>query len=96
VARASLRAWFWDGKEDQLVEMEILKTRNFPAEAMDGDGMWEEKARQTREEGERRKIGRWWVDGEGDQMMNDKAGNADNMSESGSEDDKDHPDEVEA
>ena len=61
------------------MEMEILKTRNFPAEAMDGDGMWEEKARQTREEGERRKIGRWWVDGEGDQMMDDKAGNADTV-----------------
>jgi hypothetical protein len=56
----------WDGKEDQLVEMEILDMRNSPAEAMDGDGMWEEKARQAREEEKRRKIGRWWVDGEGD------------------------------
>src|SRR5258708_11237295 len=30
---------FWDGNEDQLMEMEMLDARNLPAEA---DGMWEE------------------------------------------------------
>ncbi len=49
----------WDGKEDQLVEVEILDTCNSLAEAMDGDGMWEEKAHQAREEEECRKIGQW-------------------------------------
>ncbi len=32
---------FWDGNEDQLMEMEMLDARNPPA-TMDGDGMWEE------------------------------------------------------
>ena len=143
---------FWDGKEDQLMEMEMLDARNSPAEAMDGDGMWEDEeenekpkpsratlawrralwagmkiankvsgfrwnektswsidgalaekarqwedeARQAREEEERRKMGRRWVDGEGDQMMDDENENADNMSESGSEDDENDPEEIKA
>jgi protein SMG6 len=143
---------FWDGKEDQLMEMEMLDARNSPAEAVDGDGMWEdeeenekpkqsratlawrralwagmkiankvsgfrwdekkswsidgalaekarqweEEARQAREEEERRKMGRRWVDGEGDQMMDDEDGNGDNMSESGSEDDENDPEEIKA
>src|SRR6266566_7716208 len=52
----------WNGKKDQLVKVKILNTHNSPAEAMDGDGMWEEKACQAYEEEERRKIRRWWVD----------------------------------
>jgi protein SMG6 len=143
---------FWDGNEDQLMEMEMLDARNSPAEAMDGDGMWEddeenekpkpsratlawrralwagmkiankvsgfrwdekkswsidgalaekarrweEEARQAREEEERRKMGRRWVDDEGDQVMDDEDGNADNMSESGSEDDENDPEEIRA
>jgi protein SMG6 len=142
---------FWDGNEDQLMEMEMLDARNSPAEAMDGDGMWEddenekpkpsratlawrralwagmkiaskvsgfrwdekrswsidgalaekarqweEEARQAREEEERRKMGRRWVDGEGDQMMDDEDENVDNMSESGSEDDENDPEEIKA
>ena len=53
----------WDSKEDQLVEVEILDMRNSPAEAMNGDSMWKEKARQAYEKEECRKIGWWWVDG---------------------------------
>jgi protein SMG6 len=143
---------FWDGNEEQLMEMEMLDARNSPAEAMDGDGMWEddeesekskpcratlawrralwagmkiankvsgfrwdekrswsidgalaekarqweEEARQAREEEERRKMGRRWVDGEGDQMMDEEEENADNMSESGSEDDENDPEEIKA
>ncbi len=143
---------FWDGNEDQLMEMEMLDARNPPA-AMDGDGMWEEDeenekkpkpsrttlawrralwagmkiaskvsgfrwnerrswsidgalaekarqweedARKAREEEERRKMGRGWVDGDGDQVMDDEDENADNMSESGSEDDEDDPEEIKA
>ena len=142
---------FWDGNEDQLMEMEMLDACNSAAEAIDGDGMWEddedekpkpsratlawrralwagvkiankvpgfrwdekkswsvdgalaekarrweEEARHVREEEERRKMGRRWVDDEGDQMMDDEEGNADNMSESGSEDDENDPEEVKA
>jgi protein SMG6 len=143
---------FWDSNEDQLMEMEMLDARNSPAEAMDGDSMWEddeenekpklsratlvwqralwagmkianrvsgfrwdekrswsidgvltekarrweEEARQAREEEERRKMGRRWVDNEGDQVMDDEDGNADNMSESGSEDDENDPEEIRA
>jgi hypothetical protein len=143
---------FWDGNDDQLMEMEMLEARKSPAEAMDGDGMWEdenenekpkpsratlawrralwagvkiankvsgfrwdekkswsidgalaekarrweEEARQAREEEERRKMGRRWVDGEGDQMMDEEDENVDNMSESGSEDDENDPEEIKA
>jgi len=139
---------FWDGNEEQLMEMDMLDAGNSPAEAMDGDGMWEEdeenekpkpsratlawrralwagmkiankvsgfrwddnklwsidgvlaekarrweeEARQVREEEERRKMGRRWVDDEGDQVMDDE--NVDNMSESGSEDDENDPEEI--
>ena len=139
---------FWDGNEDQLIEMDMLDAGNSSAEAMDGDGMWEEdeenekpkpsratlawrralwagmkiankvsgfrwdenklwsidgvlaekarrweeEARQAREEEERRKMGRRWVDDEGDQVMDDE--NVDNMSESGSEDDENDPEEI--
>jgi protein SMG6 len=57
---------------------------------------WVEEARQACEEEERRKIGRRWVDGEGDQVMNDKDENTDNISESGSEDDEDDLEEIKA
>ena len=143
---------FWDGNDDQLMEMEMLDAHNSPAEAMDGDGMWEdedenekpkpsratlawrralwagmkiankvsgfrwdekrswsidgalaekalrweEEARKAREEDERRKMGRRWVDDEGDQVMDDEDENADNMSESGSEDGEDDPEEIKA
>lgn len=57
---------------------------------------WEEEARQAREEEERRKMGRRWVDGEGDQVMDDEDENADNMSESGSEDGENDSEEIKA
>jgi hypothetical protein len=57
---------------------------------------WEEEARQAREEEERRKMGWRWLDGEGDQVMDDEDENVDNMSESGSEDDENDPEEIKA
>ena len=141
---------YWDGNDDQLMEMEMLDGCNSPAEASDGDGMWEddqeenekpkssratlawrrtmwasmkiadkvsgfrwdekrtwwidgalakkarqweEEARQTREEEERRKMGRRWVDVDGDQLM-DVEDEIVDMSESGSEDDEDDPEEI--
>jgi protein SMG6 len=143
---------FWDGNEDQLMEMEMLDAHNLPAEA---DGMWEddekndknekpkpsratlawrralwagskiadkvsgfrwdekrswwidgalaekarrweEEARQAHEEEERRKMGRRCVDLDGDQVMDDPDEIANYMSESGSEDDEDDPEEIKA
>jgi hypothetical protein len=143
---------YWDGNDDQLMEMEMLDARNPQTEASDGDGMWEddvdenekpkpsratlawrrtmwaglriaskvsgfrwdekrtwwvdgvlaekarqweEEARQAREEEERRKMGRRWVDVEGDQVMDVEDETAD-LSESGSEDDEDDPEEIKA
>jgi hypothetical protein len=54
---------------------------------------WEEEARQAREEDERRKMGRRWVDVEGDQVMDVEDETAE-LSESGSEDDEDDPEEI--
>jgi hypothetical protein len=143
---------YWDGNDDQLMEMEMLDGCNSPAEASDGDGMWEddqeekenekpkpsratlawrrtmwasmkiadkvsgfrwdekrtwwidgalakkarlweEEARQAREEEERRKMGRRWVDVDGDQLMDFEDEIVD-MSESGSEDDEDDSEEI--
>ena len=141
---------YWDGNDDQLMEMEMLDACNSPAEASDGDGMWEddqqenekpkprratlawrrtmwasmkiadrvsgfrwdekrtwwidgalkeksrqweEETRQAREEEERRKMGRRWVDVDGDQLM-DVEDEIVDMSESGSEDDEDDPEEI--
>jgi len=57
---------------------------------------WEGDAHQACEEEECRKMGPHWVDGDSDQMMDDKDKNTNNMSESGSEDDKDDPEEIKA
>ena len=54
---------------------------------------WEDEARQAREEEERRKMGRRWVDIDGDQVMGVED-EVINMSESGSEDDEDDPEEI--
>jgi protein SMG6 len=54
---------------------------------------WEEEARQAREEEERRKMGRRWVDVDGDQVM-DTEDEITDLSESGSEDDEDDPEEI--
>ena len=57
---------------------------------------WEEEVGQAREEEEHRKMGWQWVDKEDDQMMDDKDEDGDNMSESGSENDDDVPEEIKA
>ena len=54
---------------------------------------WEEEARQVREEEECRKMGRRWVDVDGDQVMDTEDEIAD-LSESWSEDDEDDPEEI--
>ena len=141
---------YWDGNDDQQMEMEMLDAHCPPAETSDGDGMWEddlaenekpkpsratlawrrtmwagvkiankvsgfrwdgkrawwvdgalaekarqweEEARQAREEEERRKMGRRWVDVDGDQVM-DAEDEVTDVSESGSEDDEDDPEEI--
>jgi hypothetical protein len=141
---------YWDGNDDQQMEMEMLDAHCPPVETADGDGMWEddlgenekhkpsratlawrrtmwasvkiankvsgfrwdekrswwidgaladkarqweEEARQAREEEERRKMGRRWVDVDGDQVM-DAEDEVTDLSESGSEDDEDDPEEI--
>ncbi|KAI9433991.1 hypothetical protein H4582DRAFT_1983834 [Lactarius indigo] len=58
--------------------------------------VWEEEDRQAREEEERRKLGRRWVDIEGDELMDVEDDTTDNLSESGSEDDDEDPEEIKA
>ncbi|KAH9057140.1 hypothetical protein EDB83DRAFT_2390413 [Lactarius deliciosus] len=58
--------------------------------------VWEEEDRQAREEEERRKLGRRWVDVEGDELMDVEDDTTDNLSESGSEDDDEDPEEIKA
>ena len=58
--------------------------------------VWEEEDRQSREEEERRKLGRRWVDVDGDELMDVEEGLVDNLSESGSEDDENDPEEIKA
>jgi protein SMG6 len=50
--------------------------------------------RQAREEEERRKLGRRWVDVDGDELMGVEDEIADNLSESGSDDDENDPEEI--
>jgi protein SMG6 len=56
--------------------------------------VWEEEDRQAREEEERRKLGTRWVDVDGDELMDVEEGLVDNLSESGSEDDENDPEEI--
>lgn len=55
---------------------------------------WEEEDRQAREEEERRKMGQRWIDVDGDQLMDVDDETTDNLSESGSDDDEDDPEEI--
>jgi protein SMG6 len=56
--------------------------------------VWEEEERQAHEEEERRKLGRRWVNMDGDELMDVEEGIADNLSESGSEDNENDPEEI--
>jgi protein SMG6 len=58
--------------------------------------VWEEEDRLAREEEERRKLGRRWVDVDGDELMDVEEDIVDNLSESGSEDDENDPEEIKA
>ncbi|KAI0303402.1 hypothetical protein B0F90DRAFT_1911396 [Multifurca ochricompacta] len=60
--------------------------------------VWEEEDHQAaREEEERRKLGRRWMDLDGDELMNGEGETVDNLlSESESEDDEDDPEEIKA
>ncbi|KAI9463378.1 hypothetical protein F5148DRAFT_1313175 [Russula earlei] len=78
--------FMWDGKSTWKVDGVLAeKVRQ-----------WEEEDRLAREEEERRKMGRRWVDVDGDQLMDIEDEIADNLSESGSEDDEDDPQEIKA
>ena len=58
--------------------------------------VWEEEEREAREEEERRKLGRRWVDLDGDELMDVEDDPVENLSESGSEDDDNDPEEIKA
>jgi hypothetical protein len=76
----------WDGKSRWWIDgMLAEKARQ-----------WEEEDRLAREEEERRKMGRRWVDLDGDQLMDVEDEVADTLSESGSEDDEDGSGEIKA
>jgi protein SMG6 len=76
----------WDGKCTWWVEGVLAeKTRQ-----------WEEEDRQAREEEERRKMGRRWIDVDGDQLMDVEDEIVDTTSESGSDDDEDDTEEIKA
>ena len=76
----------WDGKCTWCIEGALAeKVRQ-----------WEEEDRQAREEEERRKMGRRWVDVDGDQLMDVEEEIADTLSESGSDDDEDDIEEIKA
>jgi len=55
---------------------------------------WEEEDRLTHKEQERRKMGRRWVDLDGDQLMDVEDEATDTLSGSGSKNDKDDTDEI--
>ncbi|KAI9455599.1 hypothetical protein BJY52DRAFT_638264 [Lactarius psammicola] len=76
----------WDGKRAWCVDGALAEKAR----------VWEEEERQAREEEERRKLGRRWVDVEGDELMDVEDDTADNLSESGSEDDDNDPEEIKA
>jgi protein SMG6 len=56
--------------------------------------VWKEEGRRAHEEEERRKLGRRWVDMDGDELMDAEEDIADNLSESGSEDNENDPEEI--
>ncbi|KAH9171504.1 hypothetical protein EDB89DRAFT_1108247 [Lactarius sanguifluus] len=76
----------WDGKRSWWVDGMLAEKAR----------VWEEEDRQAREEEERRKLGRRWVDIEGDELMDVEDDTTDNLSESGSEDDDEDPEEIKA
>jgi len=76
----------WDGKRSWWVDGALAEKAR----------VWEEEERQAREEEERRKLGRRWVDVVGDELMDVEDDTADNLSESGSEDDDNDPEEIKA
>jgi protein SMG6 len=75
----------WDEKRAWLIDGVLAEKAR----------QWEEEAFQAREEEERRKMGLHWVDVRGDQVMDVEDQIAD-LSESGSEDDEDDPEEIKA
>jgi len=76
--------FMWDGRNTWKVDGVLAEKAR----------RWEEEDRQAREEEERRKMGRRWVDVDGDQLMDAEEVIVDNMSESGSDDDEDDPEEI--
>ncbi|KAH9053859.1 hypothetical protein EDB87DRAFT_1676684 [Lactarius vividus] len=76
----------WDGKRSWWVDGMLAEKAR----------VWEDEDRQAREEEERRKLGRRWIDIEGDELMDVEDDAADNLSESGSEDDDEDPEEIKA
>ncbi|KAH9028113.1 hypothetical protein EDB85DRAFT_2074672 [Lactarius pseudohatsudake] len=76
----------WDGKRSWWVDGMLAEKAH----------VWEEEDRQAREEDERRKQGRRSVDVEGDELMDVEDDTTDNLSESGSEDDDEDPEEIKA
>lgn len=74
----------WDGKKTWWVDGVLAEKVR----------VWEEEERQAREEEERRKLGRRWVDVDGDEMMDVEDDLVDNLSESGSDDDDNDPEEI--
>ena len=76
----------WDGKCTWWIEGVLAEKAR----------QWEEEDRQVREEDERRKMGRRWVDVNGDQLMDVEDEIADTQSESGSDDDEDDTEEIKA
>ena len=74
----------WDGKRTWWVDGALAEKVR----------VWEEEDRQAREEEERRKLGRRRVDVEGDELMDIEEDTVENLSESGSEDDDNDPEEI--
>ena len=74
----------WDGRRGWEIDGALAEKAR----------VWEEEERQAREEEERRKLGRRWVDVDGDELMAVEEDIADNLSESGSDDDENDPEEI--
>ena len=75
----------WDGRRTWWIDRILAEKAH----------QWEEGCLAREEEG-RKKMGRRWVDVDGDQLMDVEDEAADTLSGSGSEDDEDDTDEIKA
>jgi protein SMG6 len=82
----SVPGFEWDGKSKWWIDGVLAEKAR----------QWEEEDRQAREEEERRKMGRRWIDLDGDQLMDVEDEIADTLSESGSDDDEGDTQEIKA